>query len=115
MKQKEIRFHMIQDVKFTGRKKIYIFDRFFSFFFLKKKNFKHFFFFFFSVGALLWEIAELKKPHSDFGSDLLANIRKRVKENYELPFLEDVPNEWKSVVSRGIGVNVQFFFNFNVK
>jgi hypothetical protein len=49
----------------------------------------------------LWEIAELKKPHSDIDSELLFNIRKRVKENYVLPFSSDVPYEWKSVVSRG--------------
>ncbi|PKY58052.1 hypothetical protein RhiirA4_479620 [Rhizophagus irregularis] len=55
----------------------------------------------YSVGALLWEIAELKKPHSDINSELLVSIRKRVKENYVLPFSSDVPFEWNSVVSRG--------------
>ncbi|CAB4414894.1 unnamed protein product [Rhizophagus irregularis] len=54
----------------------------------------------YSVGALLWEIAELKKPHSDISSEILVSIRKRVKENYVLPFSSDVPFEWKSVVSR---------------
>ncbi|CAB5217383.1 unnamed protein product [Rhizophagus irregularis] len=54
----------------------------------------------YSVGALLWEIAELKKPHSDISSELIVSIRKRVKENYVLPFSSDVPFEWKSVVSR---------------
>ncbi|GBC04294.1 hypothetical protein RclHR1_00560021 [Rhizophagus clarus] len=54
----------------------------------------------YSVGALLWEIAELKKPHSDINSELIGSIRKRVKENYVLPFSSDVPYEWKTVVSR---------------
>ncbi|CAG8703207.1 12466_t:CDS:2, partial [Rhizophagus irregularis] len=35
-----------------------------------------------SVGTLLWEIAELKKPHSDLNkADMLVSIRKRVSES----------------------------------
>ena len=60
----------------------------------------------FSVGASLWEIAKLKKkPHSDITSELLVNIRKRVKENYVWSFSSDVSHEWKSIVSRGIVYN----------
>ena len=74
-----------------------------SFFFKRQLN--DIFLFFkrcYSVGALLWEIAELTKPHSDLSSELLINIRKRVKDNYVPPFSVDVPNEWKHVVSRGM-------------
>ncbi|CAG8731217.1 469_t:CDS:2, partial [Funneliformis mosseae] len=46
----------------------------------------------YSVGALLWEIAELKKPHSDLDkSELLGSIRKRVRERIIEPFSDDVP------------------------
>jgi hypothetical protein len=51
---------------------------------------------------LLWEIAELKKPHSDLNkADMLVSIRKRVSERYSLPFSNDVPIEWRFIVARG--------------
>ncbi|RIA81299.1 kinase-like domain-containing protein [Glomus cerebriforme] len=57
----------------------------------------------YSVGALLWEIAELKKPHSDLNkSEAIVSIRKRVKERYCLPFSDDVPHEWKHIVSKAM-------------
>ncbi|PKB98603.1 kinase-like protein [Rhizophagus irregularis] len=57
----------------------------------------------YSVGALLWEIAELKKPHYDLDkSVLLVNIRKRVSEKYCLPFSNDVPTEWRTIVTRAM-------------
>ncbi|CAB4445502.1 unnamed protein product [Rhizophagus irregularis] len=57
----------------------------------------------YSVGALLWEIAELKKPHCDLDkSVLLVNIRKRVSERYCLPFSNDVPTEWRTIVTRAM-------------
>ncbi|CAB5215438.1 unnamed protein product [Rhizophagus irregularis] len=57
----------------------------------------------YSVGALLWEIAELKKPHYDLDkSILLDGIRKRVSERYCLPFSNDVPTEWRTIVTRAM-------------
>ncbi|RIA81537.1 kinase-like domain-containing protein [Glomus cerebriforme] len=57
----------------------------------------------YSVGALMWEIAELKKPHHDLDkSDMLVGIRKRVSENYHLPFSDDVPNEWRTIVAKAM-------------
>ncbi|CAI2164743.1 7887_t:CDS:2 [Funneliformis geosporum] len=54
----------------------------------------------YSVGALLWEIAELKKPHSDLDkSEILNKVRKRMRENYYEPLSKDVPFEWKNMVS----------------
>ncbi|GBC07600.1 hypothetical protein RclHR1_07560004 [Rhizophagus clarus] len=53
----------------------------------------------YSVGALMWEIAELRKPHSDLNkSEILVGIRKRVSERYCLPFSDDIPEEWKNLV-----------------
>ncbi|CAG8441233.1 14354_t:CDS:2 [Funneliformis caledonium] len=53
----------------------------------------------YSVGALLWEIAELKKPHSDLNkSDVLLGIRERVNDRYCLPFSNEVPRKWKELV-----------------
>ncbi|CAG8760027.1 15301_t:CDS:2, partial [Funneliformis caledonium] len=55
------------------------------------------------VGALLWEIAELRKPHSDLDkSEILGSIRKRMQEKYYEPFSDDVPGEWKQIVSRAM-------------
>ncbi|CAI2167819.1 12882_t:CDS:2 [Funneliformis geosporum] len=57
----------------------------------------------YSVGALLWEIAELKKPHSDLDkSELLGSIRKRVRERINESFSDDVPVEWRQIVSRAM-------------
>ncbi|CAB4474333.1 uncharacterized protein OCT59_006882 [Rhizophagus irregularis] len=57
----------------------------------------------YSVGTLLWEIAELKKPHSDLNkADMLVSIRKRVSERYSLPFSNDVPIEWRFIVARAM-------------
>ena len=62
---------------------------------------------YYSVGALLWEIAELKKPHSDFDSDKLGlmdivnGIRDRMRKGYYEPFSNDVPSEWQHIVSKG--------------
>ncbi|RIA79931.1 kinase-like domain-containing protein [Glomus cerebriforme] len=57
----------------------------------------------YSVGALLWEIAELKKPHSDLNkSEILLSIRTRVRERYRLPFSDDVPYEWIFIVSKAM-------------
>ncbi|GBC04289.1 hypothetical protein RclHR1_00560016 [Rhizophagus clarus] len=57
----------------------------------------------YSVGALLWEIAELKKPHSDLDkSVMLVGIRKRISEKYCLPFSDDVPIEWKTIVTKAM-------------
>ncbi|CAG8574315.1 uncharacterized protein OCT59_003680 [Rhizophagus irregularis] len=54
----------------------------------------------YSVGALLWEIAELKKPHYDLDKSVLfVGIRKRVSERYCLPFSNDVPTEWRTIVT----------------
>ncbi|CAG8712452.1 6916_t:CDS:1, partial [Funneliformis mosseae] len=54
------------------------------------------------VGALLWEIAELKKPHSDLDkSEILNSVRKRMRERYYEPLSDDVPFEWKDMVSTG--------------
>src|ERR1043165_7232806 len=56
----------------------------------------------YSVGALLWEMAELKKPHSDLDpSKILDSIRNRVRDRYHQPFSDDVPDEWRHIVSRG--------------
>ncbi|CAG8667931.1 11399_t:CDS:10, partial [Funneliformis mosseae] len=56
----------------------------------------------YSVGALLWEIAELKKPHSDLDkSEILNSVRKRIREKYYEPFSNDVPSEWRDIVSNG--------------
>ncbi|CAB4388270.1 unnamed protein product [Rhizophagus irregularis] len=53
----------------------------------------------YSVGALLWEIAELKKPHSDLNkSEILVGIRNRVTERYNLPFSDGIPDDWKNLV-----------------
>ena len=50
----------------------------------------------------MWEIAELKKPHSDLDtSKLHESIKKRIKEEYYEPFSNDVPYEWKRIVLRG--------------
>jgi len=50
----------------------------------------------------LWEIAELKKPHSDINrAEILVKIRKRVKDRYCLSLSDDVPTEWRFIVSRG--------------
>ena len=68
----------------------------------KKKEliFNHYLYY--SLGALLWEIAELKKPHSDLKSETIVSIRKRVKEKKHIPpFSDDVPYEWKYTVSKG--------------
>ena len=35
-------------------------------------------------------------------SELFINIKKRTEENYIPPFTEDVPDEWRRIVSRGI-------------
>ncbi|GES99722.1 kinase-like domain-containing protein [Rhizophagus clarus] len=57
----------------------------------------------YSVGTLLWEIADLKKPHSDLNNaDMLVSIRKRVSERYSLPFSDDTPVEWRYVVGRAM-------------
>jgi hypothetical protein len=32
---------------------------------------------------------------------MLVGIRKRVREKYSLPFSDDVPVEWKAIVTRG--------------
>ncbi|CAB5386242.1 unnamed protein product [Rhizophagus irregularis] len=56
----------------------------------------------YSVGALLWEIAELKKPHSDLESEPIINIRERVKKRYCLPFTNSVPPEWEHVVTKAM-------------
>ncbi|POG76235.1 hypothetical protein GLOIN_2v1769255 [Rhizophagus irregularis DAOM 181602=DAOM 197198] len=57
----------------------------------------------YSVGALLWEIAELKKPHYDLDKSVLfVGIRKRVSERYCLPFSNDVPTEWRTIVTFNI-------------
>ncbi|CAG8458355.1 14899_t:CDS:2 [Funneliformis caledonium] len=56
-----------------------------------------------SVGALLWEIAELKKPHSDLDkSEILGSVRKRMRERYYEPFSNDVPSEWRDIVSNAM-------------
>ncbi|CAI2170324.1 14929_t:CDS:2 [Funneliformis geosporum] len=53
----------------------------------------------YSVGALLWEIAELKKPHSDLNkSEMLVSIRKRVRDKYREPLSAEVPDIWKFLV-----------------
>ncbi|RGB36213.1 kinase-like domain-containing protein [Rhizophagus diaphanus] len=57
----------------------------------------------YSVGALLWEIAELKKPHSDINrSEILVNIRTRIRNRYRLPFSYEVPMEWIYIVTRAM-------------
>ncbi|GBB84820.1 hypothetical protein RclHR1_01140009 [Rhizophagus clarus] len=57
----------------------------------------------YSIGALLWEIAELKKPHSDINkSEILVNIRIRIRNRYVLPFSNEVPMEWIYIVSRAM-------------
>ncbi|CAG8520523.1 9216_t:CDS:2 [Funneliformis caledonium] len=56
----------------------------------------------YSVGALLWEIAELKKPHSDLSkSEMLVSIRKRVRDKYREPLSAEVPDMWKYLVKMG--------------
>ncbi|CAG8662836.1 10428_t:CDS:2 [Rhizophagus irregularis] len=53
--------------------------------------------------SLLWEIAELKKPHSDIDrSEILVNIRTRIRNRYRLPFSYEVPMEWIYIVSRAM-------------
>ncbi|GBC05371.1 hypothetical protein RclHR1_00620011 [Rhizophagus clarus] len=55
----------------------------------------------YSVGALLWEIAELKKPHSDIvNKEMLISIRERVRNRYREPLSDDVPEIWKFLVKR---------------
>ncbi|CAB5386150.1 unnamed protein product [Rhizophagus irregularis] len=68
----------------------------------------------YSVGALLWEIAELKKPHYDLDkSVLLVNIRKRVSERYCLPFSNDVPTEWRTIVTRAMEYDSMWRINIS--
>ncbi|CAI2165226.1 7181_t:CDS:2 [Funneliformis geosporum] len=53
--------------------------------------------------SLLWEIAELKKPHSDLDtSKLIEGILNRVCKGYHEPFSNSVPDEWKNLVSRAM-------------
>lgn len=67
--------------------------------------------YYYSVGALLWEIAELKKPHSDLSkSDILVGIRKRVSERYCLPFSDGIPEKWKILVASGKLIILIIFF-----
>ncbi|GBB94920.1 hypothetical protein RclHR1_02440014 [Rhizophagus clarus] len=60
----------------------------------------------YSVGMLLWEIAELKKPHSDLDklelTDIISGIRKRIQDKYYEPFSDDVPRDWQLTVSKAI-------------
>ncbi|RGB36761.1 hypothetical protein C1646_696586 [Rhizophagus diaphanus] len=57
----------------------------------------------YSVGALLWEIAELKKPHSDIvNTEMLIRIRERVRNKYREPLSDDVPEIWKYLVKRSM-------------
>ncbi|CAI2164744.1 7888_t:CDS:2 [Funneliformis geosporum] len=68
-----------------------------------------------SVGALLWEIAELKKPHSDLNkSEILGSIRKRIQENYYEPFSDNVPGEWKQIVSTAMEYERDWRSNISV-
>jgi hypothetical protein len=54
---------------------------------------------------LLWEIAELKKPHSDLDklepTDIIIGIRKRIQDKHYEPFSDDVPHDWQLTVSKG--------------
>jgi hypothetical protein len=82
---------MIPSVKYTGMN-----HHVSNNYMINKYLFNLFFFNTCSVGALLWEIAELKKPHSDLNkSEILVGIRKRVSERYCLPFSDGIPDEWK--------------------
>src|SRR5436305_10060321 len=77
----------------------------------KKKEliFNHYLYY--SVGALLWEIAELKKPHSDLNkSDILVGIRKRVSERHCLLFSDGIPDKWKILVASGKLKITSYFF-----
>ncbi|CAB4423355.1 unnamed protein product [Rhizophagus irregularis] len=60
----------------------------------------------YSVGMLLWEIAELKKPHSDLDKlelhDIVIGIRKRIQDKHYEPFSDDVPHDWQLTVSKAI-------------
>ena len=52
----------------------------------------------------MWEIAELKKPHSDLGQnpiEIADGIRKRMREKYYEPFSNNIPGEWQSAVYNG--------------
>ncbi len=50
----------------------------------------------------MWEISELKKPHSDLDeSEMHDIIKKRIKKGYLEPLSNDVPDEWEWVVTRG--------------
>jgi hypothetical protein len=61
----------------------------------------------------LWEIAESTKPHSDLRKeDMLVSIRKRISEKYSLPFSDDVPIEWRSIVVSG---NFLIFYSIKLK
>ncbi|CAG8680419.1 1066_t:CDS:2 [Funneliformis caledonium] len=53
--------------------------------------------------SLLWEIAELKKPHSDLEtSNLIQGIKDRVNHGYHETISNFVPDEWKNIVSRAM-------------
>ncbi|PKY48034.1 kinase-like protein [Rhizophagus irregularis] len=67
----------------------------------------------YSVGALLWEIAELKKPHSDLESEPIINIRERVKKRYCLPFTNSVPPEWEHVVTKAMEYDPKWRINIS--
>ncbi|CAB5380489.1 unnamed protein product [Rhizophagus irregularis] len=58
----------------------------------------------YSVGMLLREIAELKKPHSDLDKlelhDIVIGIRKRIQDKHYEPFSDDVPLDWQLTVSK---------------
>ncbi|CAB5383864.1 unnamed protein product [Rhizophagus irregularis] len=67
----------------------------------------------YSVGALLWEIAELKKPHSDIDrSEILVNIRTRIRNRYRLPFSYEVPMEWIYIVSRAMEYEPEYRISY---
>ena len=103
MIQEGKKFLMIQSAKYTGMI-IYIYILFIICILTVYDKIKFLFHYFLpnSVGALLWEIAELRKPHSDINrSEILVNIRTRVRERYHLPFSDNVPIEWIFIVSRG--------------
>ena len=56
----------------------------------------------YSVGVLLWEIAELRPPHSDLEkSQVIDGIRKRIRGGNHESFSEDVPTEWQTTVTKG--------------
>ncbi|RIA81298.1 kinase-like domain-containing protein, partial [Glomus cerebriforme] len=94
--------HNIENVRYMAPEKLLIEEGLSHDIKRKKQKFSNnYICIFYSVGALLWEIAELKKPHSDINNtEMLISIRERVRKRYHEPLSDDVPDIWKFIVKR---------------